>query len=106
VNILWYLVGALLHVLWRWSGWKSNNREQGWLAYWKYHLAANVQAMIGAVLCMFIWTQDLIYALVQTTGVGVDLPHIERTALSSLTAGFVLELIVARFAVKFGFKGK
>lgn len=109
MNIVsWYLAGALLHVLFRWSGWKSNNKDAPWLFYWRKHLASNIQSLILAVLCMFLWTQpDLLNVAIENIpGVDLELPEIERTPYSSLAAGFILETLGARLAARFGYRGR
>jgi hypothetical protein len=98
---LWYMVGAFLHCAWRWWGWKSNNPEQGWRAYYSgKHFAMNMKALILAVVLAFIWTQDLIWWALHQVGLEV-IPQFEKTVLSSISVGFVLELLVARLVAKF-----
>ena len=99
----WYMLGAVMHVLFRWSGWKQNNNERAWIDYWKRHAAFNIKSLIVAVVLSFIWVQELLPFVLDLIPGWSDLgiPVIERTNLSSIAVGFCLELIMARVIKRF-----
>ena len=100
---VWYMIGAHLHVGWRWSGWRHNNREKAWRDYWKNHLAMNVKALIVAVVVAAFWTnQELLVWALGLTGIEAlkSLPTIQQTPLASVSAGFIFEYLAARVAAR------
>lgn len=90
----WYMLGALLHVAYRWAAWKGNNRDRSWGHYWKGHLAYNVQALILAVVLAFVWTHDLVGHAVAWVGLDpAKIPQVPHSPLSSIGAGFLFEYL-------------
>ncbi len=101
---VWYMAGAILNIIGlRWTGWKRNNPERGWMEYWKRHLALNLQSLTVAVAFSFVWVYGLLPYVIGKLGFE-DAPVIERGALSSLAVGFVAEVLVSRIVKMVGYK--
>ena len=89
-----YFVGVLLHVGVKWSTWKTQQKDAGWMSYWRDNLALNIQAGITAVVCFVIWEQHLFSRLANATlGDAANIPELEVTAWSSLFAGYLFDSV-------------
>ena len=101
--LIWYMVGALLHVFYRWSRWKVHNPPtEPWLLYWRAHLATNVSALIMALIVAFVWVENLLTWFVGMVGIDTGTwPEIPRNPLTSLAAGFLLEYLAAGLISRF-----
>ena len=96
---MWYMVGVLMRVIWRWAGWvtKQDNRQslKCWARYWKTHLAENVMQVIFSIVVMFVWTQGLLWVV--TKQLGIEVPHFAITGGSSIAAGFTLSMLIHKY---------
>lgn len=95
---LWYMVGVLLRVIYRWARWVTKQDKQGlacWARYWKKHTAENVMQIIVSVVAMFAWTQGLVWGIAKS--LGWEVPPVVISIPSSIAAGFVLSYVIHRY---------
>jgi hypothetical protein len=93
----WYMGGAVLRSLWGWMTWFGTTN--GDAAPWRKQAARSVQTIIGSVIVAFVWVGSHLWNLLEW--VNVDVPfQVAATPLSSLAAGFVLEIILVERLVK------
>jgi len=99
-TFLWYLLGAALRALYSWLGWVQKP-EGDRRTTMVQQLAIAGQKLILSVVVAFLWTGMHLWTLLEWMGVEVP-AQIPVTPLSSIAAGFLLELfLVERLARRF-----
>ena len=92
---IFYALGVLLHVAFKWAGWAR--KAQTWKpgAYFRAHGALNVQAAIAAAACACLWELGVVprllgLALASIGAQGAEF-SIPITPATSLFAGYVMD---------------
>ena len=105
MEIFWgYVLGVLLHVVFKWGTWKSENTASSWGAYWKAKAGENVSSGVAAVVFYGLWSTGLLAVLIlaiyssalSVMGASMDAgtnPELPITFATSIFAGYVMDSI-------------
>ncbi len=104
VIVLTYLLGVVLHELFKWNTWKKGNLEQPWLAYWKRNTPEVIGSAIVSIVFMFLWEQGILQLFIQRV-LGavfvVEIDPIRTTPTTSVFAGWLLDSLGKHLVVAF-----
>jgi peptidoglycan biosynthesis protein MviN/MurJ (putative lipid II flippase) len=84
----WYMGGAVLRGIWGWMTWVQQGETP-----WTHQAARSVKVMIGSAIVAFVWTGSHLWNLL--AWLNMDIPfQVGVSPLSSLAAGFILEMVL------------
>jgi hypothetical protein len=96
MDFLGYVLGVLAHVAFKWSGWKTKDRE--WGAYWREYAGLNISGGIAAVVCFGLWGSGAIPSVLNTiaNGAAAMIGHADPVQIptgfwGALGAGYILD---------------